>query len=422
MTEHFIHGIDKNISEDGFINLINEVAPKLILQMNNGALKSSLKLKIKIPVVNIIVDEASHLFVPEAPLEEKIIDQYTQLVIGDSKTYNYFIKKINPSLKEHVHLIPSAGGGECNVTSEFKHNISFIGSFLNTDQAKRMFFKAIMYDDDTLSRLLLASTHLAENYEHDFKQTIDELNLMPFLDSQRMDIKKLKHTLSIYISASIRIDTLNRVAPLGLSLFGNEEWGKAKSSDQGFINCYQSNEKITTRKQLMEIYNTSKISINAPQVQASSGLAYRVYDVLKSKSLLIIPFNENSDAFNYFGKDCPIPMYKDLDHLYELCEYYLSHEKERKELVVRCNDLVKNGFSFTERAQDYLRIANVAVDNNNSKGEEFKINLKNILIKKITLNTSHLKFFIKYTLKRKLVKFLPTSLTRRVAEVILFLK
>ena len=91
-----------------------------------------------------------------------------------------------------------------------------------------------------------------------------------------------------------------------------------------------------------------------PQLQSGAALPYRVIDILASDALLITNYHPQSDAFTIFGKDCPIVMYKNMDELSKLCEYYLAHEDERRELVVKCNDMVRHGFDFRNRCEDIL--------------------------------------------------------------------
>jgi hypothetical protein len=96
------------------------------------------------------------------------------------------------------------------------------------------------------------------------------------------------------------------------------------------------------------------------QLQGGASLPYRVIDILASDALLITNYHPESDAFAIFGKDCPIVMYKNLDELACLCEYYLSHEDERRSLVARCNELVKSGFDFRDRCKDVLALCGMA--------------------------------------------------------------
>jgi spore maturation protein CgeB len=103
--------------------------------------------------------------------------------------------------------------------------------------------------------------------------------------------------------------------------------------------------------------NRSKIGININHHQATSGLGYRVFDILASSALLITNFQEDSDFKRLFGEDHKIPTYRTPEELRREVKYYLDHDDKRKELVDYCNQLVAKGFSFEERATQIIQIA-----------------------------------------------------------------
>ena len=118
---------------------------------------------------------------------------------------------------------------------------------------------------------------------------------------------------------------------------------------------------MTTHADLRRVYNASKISINLPQAHLTNdAVQYRVIDVMASNALMITKYSKTTDLYRVFGEDCPIPTYNDLAELEALCVHFLKNEAERRELVARCNGLVAKGFSFSERAEDLLRIAGLA--------------------------------------------------------------
>ena len=128
-------------------------------------------------------------------------------------------------------------------------------------------------------------------------------------------------------------------------------------------------EVIKTHSQLVDVYQSSLISVNIPQIQTGPALPYRVFDILASDSLLITKYHSESDAFSLFGKDCPIPMYRDMDHLRELCAFYLSNDEARRELVAKCNGLVAKGYSFDERVLSLAKLTGVTVSPTNVPGQ-----------------------------------------------------
>jgi spore maturation protein CgeB len=107
---------------------------------------------------------------------------------------------------------------------------------------------------------------------------------------------------------------------------------------------------------LCSIYDRSKIGINVNHHQATSGLGYRVFDLLASSALLITNFQEDSDLIRLFGENHKIPTYRSPEELRQKIIYYLDHEDETKELVAYCNQLVAKGFSFEERATQMIQI------------------------------------------------------------------
>jgi spore maturation protein CgeB len=85
-----------------------------------------------------------------------------------------------------------------------------------------------------------------------------------------------------------------------------------------------------------------------------------VFDIMASPSLLITEHHPNSDLYALFGEDCPVPMYRDFDHLRELCAFYLDNEDERRRVVERCNALVDERFLLRNRLSEMLRLAGIS--------------------------------------------------------------
>jgi hypothetical protein len=52
-------------------------------------------------------------------------------------------------------------------------------------------------------------------------------------------------------------------------------------------------------------------------------------------------------------------MFKTIEELRQLCEFYLNNEDARLQKVAECNRLVRTGFSFRERAIDLLNLSGV---------------------------------------------------------------
>ena len=161
-----------------------------------------------------------------------------------------------------------------------------------------------------------------------------------------LDLYRFKGLLANSISLNKRIKALDAVNDLGLKLYGTENWIQANAYSLDLLRKYQFGHFIKTRSQLVDIYQRSKIALNISHHQAVNGLPYRIFDIMASNAMLLTEYREHSDLFRLFGRDLPMPMYRNTKELRKLTRYYLEHEDERKEIVYKCNQLIKNGFSF----------------------------------------------------------------------------
>lgn len=90
------------------------------------------------------------------------------------------------------------------------------------------------------------------------------------------------------------------------------------------------------------IYNESRICINMPHAQVNTGFSWRVCDILASNALLIS--NPSKDLDRLFGGI--IPTYNNADELRAKVEYYLSHDKERQEIIKKCQKIIDKNHRF----------------------------------------------------------------------------
>jgi hypothetical protein len=172
------------------------------------------------------------------------------------------------------------------------------------------------------------------------------------------DYPLLEMHLQEVVTNGERLAVVERLAPLGLKIFGNSRWRTALSLSPNVARAFQSGAALRRHADLCAIYDRSKISINLPQIHAGTGMQYRILDILASKSLLITKHIAGSDMERLFGPDSPVVTFSDLDDLENKCAYYLENEKERLARVKACNAMVAKGFSFKERVLEYLELSN----------------------------------------------------------------
>ncbi len=80
-------------------------------------------------------------------------------------------------------------------------------------------------------------------------------------------------------------------------------------------------------------------------------------DILGAGGFLLTNFQ--ADFLDYFVPDQDFVYYNDSEDLLDKIEYYLSHEKERKEISENGHQKVKENHSFEKCFQELLHAAHI---------------------------------------------------------------
>ncbi|MFQ7574451.1 MAG: glycosyltransferase [Lachnospira sp.] len=103
------------------------------------------------------------------------------------------------------------------------------------------------------------------------------------------------------------------------------------------------------------IFNQSKINLNITAKSIRSGLSLRVFDVLGCGGFLITNYQAELPEIFEIGKD--LVAYESMQHLYELCDYYLKHDDERMEIASNGYEKVKKFHSYDVRLLQMIDMA-----------------------------------------------------------------
>lgn len=111
-----------------------------------------------------------------------------------------------------------------------------------------------------------------------------------------------------------------------------------------------------TAKTLTEmpvIFHDSEINLNTTSKSIRSGIPLRLWDIMASGGFVLSNFQ--SELPEYFEFGTHLDIYASMEELSEKCAYYLSHEKQRKEIAV-------NGLEEIRRKHTYdIRIHNLLI-------------------------------------------------------------
>jgi len=348
------------MSEEKIVAFIDRIQPDLVLSINNGGLSERIRDGINCPVAIWLFDDFPHFFFHDGIEKLSSLFRPQDTVLCYSNNLKEQVLRHYPALQGKVHFVPHATEFTPQPGAEIKYPISFVGSCLDWQLFVNVVaLRAQALGPQTLTALLCAMDRLRKDYNEDFEKTVRELKLEPLLEKIGGNFLELKRMMSDSLSTEDRVKSLDAIADLGLALFGGPNWLYTLPFTPQLAKAFRADFPVKSQADLAEVYRRSKISVDIPNVQNVRALSARVFDVMASPSLLIMEYQAGSDAFELFGADCPIPMYRDRAHLRELCQYYLTHEEERLAKVKACNTLVNSGYDYDSRIARVLELSNV---------------------------------------------------------------
>lgn len=103
-----------------------------------------------------------------------------------------------------------------------------------------------------------------------------------------------------------------------------------------------------------KVFKQSKINLNMTLRTIKTGIPLRVFDVLGAGGFLITNYQEDLDKFFINGED--LVYYRTEDELFDLIDYYLTHEEERERIARNGHKKVKEFHNYDVRLQYVLDI------------------------------------------------------------------
>lgn len=83
--------------------------------------------------------------------------------------------------------------------------------------------------------------------------------------------------------------------------------------------------------EMLAVFGRSKINLNITLRSIKTGIPLRVMDIMGSGGFLLT--NYQAELSEYFEPDVDFVYYNDYRNLQDKADYYLTHEKERKEIA-----------------------------------------------------------------------------------------
>lgn len=286
-----------------------------------------------------------------------------KVFLFDRQLYNDF-HHINPDGIFHIPLATNVRDNYATATmasaadrARFSSDISFIGS---------LYSEKCLYNQITLPEKmrgyvdgLIEAQLLVYGYNFIEECVTPELieafckvrpELINFPDSMKVNTKAViaQHIISVKVAEQERLRYLKSLSEhFNVDLYtGSDTYSMPLIHNRGFAK---------TNTEMPIIFHQSKINLNLTAKSIRSGLSLRIFDVLGCEGFLITNYQaELPEHFN-IGED--LEAYTSLDDLMGKCEYYLSHDKERREIAHNGFEKVKKYHTYDIRLTQMLEIA-----------------------------------------------------------------
>ncbi len=283
---------------------------------------------------------------------KSLCNQCNRIFLFDRMLYNEF----EPHNPGHVFHIPLATNVERNdsviknasseTLAKYTCDISFIGS---TYQEKCGFNRANLpafekgYADGLIESQLKVYGYnfLEEAITDEFAETFLECtpNSYRFPPGYRENNRAM--VAQLYLS--VKVAEQERLRALRL-LSDNFKVDIYTGSDTSTMPNINNRGFARSLDEMPIIFNQSKININMTAKSIRSGLPLRIFDILGCGGFLITNYQSELPEFFEIGKE--LVAYESMEHLVELCNYYLTHEDERIEIA-------RNGYEKVKKLHTY---------------------------------------------------------------------
>lgn len=273
------------------------------------------------------------------------------------------IKSIGAS-EDRIHMINSGTAVEAQSLEKI-HNVSFIGSNFKGPAGLRDLLQM-----HNTPRVKQAVQYLSENFYVDPEEYLSKHNLSVILDYlDPLDF-------SMISSAQNRVNTLNAMSELGLTLFGSSSWLDTVETCPNLAMAFQP-ESVYSLRHNQDIYNTSQICLNVSHAQAVDGFSWRIMDIMASNGCLLSSYNAGIERFTKGYVD--IPMFRSSGEAYGLARKLLNDASYRDAVVEGSQACIQDRGRWKHRFQEIYDALGICLVNAEEHGSIVSLIRENYL-------------------------------------------
>ena len=234
-------------------------------------------------------------------------------------------------------------------------NIVFIGS------------RFLSFDRTCIAKFLEENPTDAERKEFQFG--LECLRQNPFLTAEEFLQQKILKSdkvirnfgiweLLMELSDEKRIRVLSAISDLGLKLYGTPNWANGTHFYESNLQLCYTSKKISSREEVQEVYNSSKIGISTGHLQSVNGFPWRTFDIMRTNACLVSDFHE--DCQKLFPMEL-FPIYHSPAEARSIIKELLDNEKLRRKIVKNCQQYAREHFTFQNVVDAVQNLTNISL-------------------------------------------------------------
>lgn len=334
------------------IDRLKEFQPDVIFTINHiGLIPEFLEVvnKLGIFIASWFIDDPFRYLKPEIVIQNCIIFICDKIYIQRLRDFGF----------EKVCYLPGATSPKVFKPIELTQvekemygcNISFVGNSIYHAYATYKKYYEWLADPEA-QRIIEETLRLQrENHLLDIS---DILEVAQRVHNRILSYPGLEHIDSVKVCLEFaamslyRKEMIERVADLGLKLFGDDGW---KRLLDGRV---ELQGEIDYRTEVPKLYNASKINLNITKTQLKTTINQRVFDVAACGGFILTDYRR--DLGSFFEIDDEAIYYEDREDLRCKTQYYLEHEDEREKIAGNARRRVLKEHTFRHRMEEVLSI------------------------------------------------------------------
>lgn len=241
--------------------------------------------------------------------------------------------------------------------AQYSHDISFVGSLYSEKNPMRDLKDLPDYVTGYIDGVVDASLKVAGM---NFMEQVLTDDVMRFLPTDQFQLATSENMITDpahYIAAHHfigkhaaeieRIRTLNELAKhFQVDLY--------TMSDTSPLQGVHTHGVVETLTQMPKVFHLSKINLNMTIKPIQMGLPLRIFDIMGSGGFLMTNYQPELPELFEIGVD--LEAYGSMEELIDKCDYYLTHEDERRQIALNGYRKVKENHTYQHRIMEMLRI------------------------------------------------------------------